>query len=390
MERFDELQQGDWLYLYNANESATGQHSVIFSRWVSAGEVRYLGDVPYRQAIVFNQPRPESGGREQTLFLGDQFSPGQRANAAQGIPYRPQINAVTHVVRVLPTARPASTPAELIPSPSVARTGQLVTENNRHIQAQERRLHLTVDRNRLKQWIRDENTRSIAGLGEMVTASEWALLTEANRSDQTETLVRLYQRLRALSTNAALAEQSRSSTFDERLSTRRAEAQARLDEQQERADAELVAIDARLETMQARIDELGQIPTGRQIRELQVEFDRLSRRIQRLSRGEERNALQNERGELRASIGHLRREQRTQQIELRRLRQQVDTLQGRQRTILGQVSTAEGQLPFGLLPGRPRGEDPGVVTGRLRDLRPQPPWSSLVVQSTSATHQGEE
>lgn len=386
MERFDELHAGDWLYLYNANESATGQHSVIFSRWGRAGE---LEGTSYRRAIIFNQPRPESGGREQTILLGDRFTPSQRANAEQGIPYRPQIDAITLVVRVPSTARPASTPAELLPSVSSTRA-EIAGENNRYIREQERRLGRTVDRNRLKQWLRNENMRFIASLWGLMTANERALLTEANRSTQIEDLVRLYQRLRALSINAARAEQSRRSTFGERLSTRHAEAQARLDELQERAGPEVAAIEARLSTLRARVIELESGSTDRQIREQQAELNRLSRQIQRLSRGEERTRLQGEREELRASIGDLRRQQQAQRTELRRLRQQVAALQQRLMTIQRQVSAAEGRLPFGLLPGRARDEDPGIITGRLHDLRPQPQWPRLVVQSAPAARQGED
>ncbi len=122
MTQFHILRAGDWLYLYTANPSATGQHSVIFSRFVD-DEVRYQEGVSYRRAIVFNQPHPESGGREQTILLGEQFVPSRHADRALGLPYRPQIDTITLVVRVPSSARPAANVPELLPSPGGAAPG---------------------------------------------------------------------------------------------------------------------------------------------------------------------------------------------------------------------------------------------------------------------------
>lgn len=386
MERFGELRAGDWLYLYNANESASGQHSVIFSRWVDEGEVQYLEGIPYRSARVFNQPSTQSGGREQTLLLGDDFAQGQRANPALGIPYRPQIDAITLVVRVSPSARPASTPAELLPSPGGTRASRLSAENDRHIRAQERRLRRPVDRNLLKQWLRGENAQFITSLGELVTVRERRLLVDANRSDQIEDLVRLYQRLSALSVNAMRMARSRRSTF-EGLAGRHAEAQARLDLLRERTAPEQATIVAEIATAQARMDELERIATPQRVREAQQAIDVLSRQIQRLPRGEERTTRLTERGTLRQSLVDLRRQRQAERAELQRLRRRMATLRRRQTAIQGQLSAAERRLPFGLLPGRPRGEDPGVITGRLRDLRP--PWRDFTLSSSSFELRGE-
>ncbi|MCB0166981.1 MAG: DUF4157 domain-containing protein [Anaerolineae bacterium] len=385
MSDFDGLQSGDWLYLYNANRSASGQHSVIFSHFVDA-VAQYQEGVPYRRAVVFNQPHPDSAGVERTIYLGEQFITSRKADREQGIPYRHKIDTITLVVRVAASAQPASSVAELLPSPG--RPERIVQQNNGYIQRIGRQRNITVDRNRLIQWLQDENASSITSLGDLVTDRERGLFIEANRNTDLELLVRLCQRLRALSTNAALLEQTRRES-EQRLTTQHEAAQTQLDTRRQQLAPDLAALETQLKTAQERSDELNSRPTASEIGDQQSELRALERRIGRLARGEERTRLRAERTGQRSRINELKAQRRAELREQGSLRRQIARLQRQQSRIQEQLSAAAAKLPHSLLPGKVSGEDPGFITGRLQDLTPPPPWSDLIDQTTSTTRQEE-
>jgi septal ring factor EnvC (AmiA/AmiB activator) len=123
------------------------------------------------------------------------------------------------------------------------------------------------------------------------------------------------------------------------------------------------------------------------IRLLQRELALVWRRVQRLRAGPGRDALQSQRRDLRSRIQALREQQRGRAGQLQEIRREIASLQRRAQTIFRQRrrvearrSAAQRALPYGLIhPGALRGQELGRLTGRLRDLRPQPPWAELVV-----------
>jgi hypothetical protein len=382
--RFDEVRPGDWLWYYNANASGGGGHSVIFSRWTSEAATS-AGGISYREAIAFSQSRPERGGREHTVRLGDRFSPGER------------IYPITHITRVTPDAAPATRPQDILPELPARRAAALSAENQRFLRQKERRLPGQVDAARLRGWLRAQNGTAIAALGDRVTEGQAALLEQTNGSDEIETLVRLHQRLRALGTHARILETNTTRTYDERLDARHAEAVARATGEREEADREVAQIDAELAPVRAAIDEregrrveLDQDP---EIRQLGSRSAELWRRIQRLRRGLDRDALVAERQEVRDRIAELRAQQLANRGELREIRGELAGLRRRTvglerrrtRATARRTAASERQLPYGLVhPGSLRGQDTGRPSGRLADLVPQPDWASLVEPAVPA------
>lgn len=74
---FDALRPGDWIYIYNANSSATGQHSEIFIGWADdAIHTDKTSGVKYKTANVMSQLHVEDGGKIHKQKLGAAYAPG--------------------------------------------------------------------------------------------------------------------------------------------------------------------------------------------------------------------------------------------------------------------------------------------------------------------------
>ncbi len=386
VERFSELQPGDWLWYYTASRSAGGGHSVIFARWTSEQKVAESGAI-YREAICFSQTKPEKGGSEHRVRLGDRYSHSE------------SIHPITHVSRVGAGARPATTVAEILAEPTGPRAAVLaarLSEQNRRFLAKraaalarrERRQPVPeIDLAPLRDWLRAQNRGCIEELDEGLTPGQKNLLENANEREEIESLVRLNQRLRPLARNAEILARNMKQHYGEGLTKRRAEAQARLDE----LDQELANVDSQLEPVQAAITEQEQrqqaVDLAPAVQLLQRQLTVVGRQIQHLRRGPKREELQQQRRELRAELEALRgqqRERRSEQREIqtriRALRRQTQTILRRRRQAEVRRATAERTLPYGRVhPGPLRGEETGRMTGRLLDLKPQPPWADLLV-----------
>lgn len=382
MTRFNELQAGDWLWYYNANRSAGGSHSVIFSRWTS--EVEESNGVAYRTAAAFSQGRPERGGREHTVKLGEQYSRTER------------IFPITNISRVTPESRPATTPSELLPG--IPDEGaDLSRQNQRFLRAKARRLGNEIDLGLLRGWLREQNQGAIRTLSGRLTSHQRSLLERTNAHDEIETLVALNQRLRVLVTNAELLQRNMTSTYEGRLNARHAQVKAEVDAAMAEIAAEFRRIDGELaahegsrvahETARTSLD------LRPEIRRLRREVRGLRRQIGRLGHGQsaERAELRERRRELLDEIRELNRLlQARRRGELREIRNELRRLRGltrrltRQRQRLGErESQVQGQLPYGLVaPGRLGSQDRrSRWRGQLRHLRPQPTWSELVVRT---------
>ncbi len=231
------LEPGDWIYYHNDNDSASGDHSVIFSRWLTAEATapgRGGREVRYRQAEVFSQGLPESGGARHTAWLGDGIADVGNAT----------VHPVTRMSRVPADSRPAASVDELLPLPAHLRgtppagsspaqvaaherrvddyAAGLRTQNTRYIRRQARGQAYDEEQviARLATFLRERNAALIAGLGERASRGQLGLLTTANRPGQPlEDLIRLHERLSGITANLQLTEagaEAATATFEER------------------------------------------------------------------------------------------------------------------------------------------------------------------------------
>lgn len=77
MEQINQLQPGDWIYIYNANADFSGGHSEIFNSWdgdETTGKDKTGNDVTYRTANVMSQMNPANGGQVHKQRLGPSYS----------------------------------------------------------------------------------------------------------------------------------------------------------------------------------------------------------------------------------------------------------------------------------------------------------------------------
>lgn len=74
---FDALRPGDWIYIYNANTSASGQHSEIFIGWADDSiHTDKASGVKYKTANVMSQLQVEDGGKVHKQKIGAAYAPG--------------------------------------------------------------------------------------------------------------------------------------------------------------------------------------------------------------------------------------------------------------------------------------------------------------------------
>lgn len=121
--RFDKLQAGDWLYVYNANES--GEHSVIFAGWVDTTDQVATdpknGPITYRAARIYHQYDNKAGLSAAGVYrLGSGFSLTHK------------IFPVTAVRRPAAAAAPPKTQAELLPFSAAAAESANAASLKRH------------------------------------------------------------------------------------------------------------------------------------------------------------------------------------------------------------------------------------------------------------------
>lgn len=243
-ERFGEIKPGDWLWYYNANGSAGGAHSVIFSRWASEPET--IDGVNFRVAICYSQGQVKNGGREHTVRLGDKFHKNGKI----------KISPITWVSRVNEDARPAQSADEILPKRSEKKEAQLGKSNKDYIKFVERKTKKPVDVDAIKAALRKESNEHINKLSPNLTLGQFKMLREVNRSESIEDLVKLLQRLRELSNNSQLLESNTKKTFDDKLNDKHAAVAKKMADAEADAQAKLDAIDAELNPMVARLQQV--------------------------------------------------------------------------------------------------------------------------------------
>lgn len=260
-DKFDDLQPGDWLYIYNAN--GAGNHSVIFSRWASDDITLEGTDIQYRKAITFDQGTPDSGGKEHQLNLGEQFHRTEDIS----------ISPITLVSRVNSDAKPAREIGELLPERKKSEE-RLESQNAAFIKKAEKKFKGTFDMDALFKQLRSENQGHITALGDRLTIGQTALLQKANATTDLETMVRLTQRLRQLHANADVLARNTEKVYAGKLDAKHAEEQGKFEMIASTLTLELEGLAAEkkplskdLETKSTKKDELDTYPEIQALRE---------------------------------------------------------------------------------------------------------------------------
>jgi Domain of unknown function (DUF4157) len=358
---FDKFQTGDWLYMYNANASEGGGHSVIFSHW-KTGNLVHASGARYRVAVVWSQPRPESGGLQHEANLGDQFVKNPANKLA------PFVTPVTHVSRVTPDTGPATTAAGMLPSPTGAAATAVAKANEDFIKA--KKLKRPVNRNRLKQWLRDKNESFMGSLGAHLDPGQHAVLHQVNLGGDLEVLVRLYQRMRTLNANAKLLDEKMRAYY-EKLDPMYKTAKEKKDAAAAAAAADLRVAEAEIKSMES---DLPRNDPAR-IRELDAAVADVDRAISNTKDDRERKDLRDQREHLRARADAARAVQQ----------RNVDLRAGREKALKAGEAAKAIALPFGVVhPGDLSKEVRGRTTGKLADINADIEWDKLVDPAPSA------
>jgi hypothetical protein len=383
IDRFDELQAGDWLWYYNANASEGGGHSVIFSHWEGETLTRKEDGARYRVAVVWSQPTPKRGGVRHRARLGDRFVPNPTNDLD------PLVVPITHITRVTPDSAPATTVAELVPTAQGKAATALGTANDAFIRAKEAKRKGTVDRAKLKTWLREQNRGFFMVLDAHLAKTQVKLIQDANRSEELEVLVRLYQRLRALSTNAVI------------LDTNMAAANKRLDAEHAAAtaakagaerDLGLTDADLRNVASQAGVAEMKRsgLDVQPRIDDLTNAAAELQRQMGRMKAGPDRDEVNEQRQHLLDRADAARGVQRLQAPDLAAVREELKKLAARKQELEAKraklLKTRDAVVfPFGLVhPGSHSGEDTRGTTGRLADLDAVIEWDKVMDPAPAA------
>lgn len=204
------LQSGDWLYIYTDVDTRTGDHSVIFSRWLSFVEVSPTR--VYGQAELYSQGSPQRGGRAHTNWIGN-FTGRENGHDVLGI---------TRFMRMSSGSNPADTADEILPPLSSGTLRSAVAANNSFIE------NRGLDRSAVMQSLAEQNRSLLDSLAWRITPNQRALLLTINQEDNLERRVQLNERLRNLSHNVGTSETARArsveiarSRYEPRIARRR-------------------------------------------------------------------------------------------------------------------------------------------------------------------------
>jgi hypothetical protein len=373
-EQLETLQPGDWLYVYNANASPSGGHSVLFSRW--AGGVQNFNGVRYREAVVFAQPSKESGGKEHSLNLG-----GQAVHEG-----KLRINPVTLHQQASPNSRPATKVEELLPgkSGSTKINGEMVS--NEVILSQKNKDYLkriagpgfTIKPVKLMAKMKGENVVHIAKIYSHLDESQIALLKEANDTENMETLIRLTQKLRIFEYNVDRFEKNTKTAYEgtEADPVKGSKAKKGLNEQYAE---ELGTYNSKKDALDAKIKEIDEfvIPIQEQIDVRKKRIDLLQGSLKLT---EAVGALAHwvggtkESGQERAARY---RKIKAVKKEVRGLRKEISVLNTpkkknldyKRKKLVEEKAALEKKLTFGLAhPGDIHGMDNSTITGKLERI----------------------
>jgi hypothetical protein len=406
LDEYATIQPGDWLWIYNDNGSAGGNHSVIFSRWAS--DWQYVdasgnrvdegtrGAIGYRRAITMSQIGPSAGGREEARLLGARRVSVRVGDAAA---HAPTISPITRIMHIDPSARPIQRMEDVV---ALLGSDPRSASRNERFLARIRRGG-SFDAARFIAYLRARNEALIVQLAPHMTPLQQRLFRETNTSEHAEhgtigTLVRLEQRLTNLVHDASAldagharrreAVDARHAEADARLAPRRRE----LENRRAEAEAEIAALDVQRHEAERRVDSLDDVHPRL------VAAYRARRARRRPLRDELRHAAtEAEQQTIRAELERLdtavheaEAEDRETRPELREAVRTVRHLGGairrataREEGFARQLRELEGESGYMLVAdgvGRDafQGREDARVTGLLEDLAPSPTWSEFI------------
>jgi hypothetical protein len=371
-EELDKIQPGDWIWYYNANASDSGSHSVIFSRWASGTQT--VKDIRYRTAIAFSQPHPEDGGKEHPMRLGEQYY-------NEGDFKYPPITPVTYISRVAASAHNARTVEELLP---MIKNKDILDSKNKVFLEQAAKTATTnkhINVPMLKAMLQTENTGIISYLHSHLSSGQRALLAEANKSTDLETLVRLTEKLRTFKHNTAIYEANMKDTYESKDGVNKrwttADAAYKVKETKMQEDT------AKLQTKEDDIirkiadatTEISHIDLQPEINELTKKAKTL-RKERDLLKGADRKLKQTSIDELTKQIDELQKKAnkadptlKTLRAQLTRLNALKEQLEENKKDLTRQLAKEKDKLPFGMVtPGNLRKEDSHDPTGLVEKV----------------------
>jgi hypothetical protein len=387
---FDTIRPGDWLYVFTGTDTPGGDHSVIFSNWLS--EVQEAAGIHYRIAAVFSQTQVERGGSRDVWRLGDQA----------GWESRNPIYPITRVVRYDPSSHPPATVAEVeaYDLGVRARSSSLIARRNDQYIRRHTPRGQHIDRNALSRFLQDANSSLLDQFGRTGAAEPGQLMLwrAANQSSDLEVLIRLNERVNNLIRGASTlvrAEEAEASRVDPRREAAVAE-----------ADAERLHLASELERLDTDIQRLGDAlaideaasPLREQYRILYRDRRRVVGLLSR-ARGGGRTALLDRRREIDAQREELM--VRILEIEARQAaaiqaalaaeghwrvggrigREHYNRLLVRRSHIQQEILSLDEAGGYRLShPGRDfrSHETMARLTGLLENVIPQPAWSAIV------------
>jgi hypothetical protein len=388
-ESYADIQPGAWLYLYNSNGTAGGNHSVIFSRWAGPPATFTTPEgaiVRYRRAVTMSQIGPSVGGREEIRTLGEHM-----IRITSGDDSGHDILPITRIITVSAGARPIQTVEDIV---GMLGTGSTAEANQRYV---ERRTHgAQINWHALADYLRGLNQPLIASLASRLTGHQRELFdltntTWAAADDQGTigTLVRLNERLRLLVADGdeitrgaqrgreTAVEDHHQELHDEHAS-RRAQLEATHDAAQDRlAEAharesalagssreELDAARALVSSLRAQrrhaTDRAERTRLLGEMRVAQSALTAASRAFQAAQRASEREHR------------HIERDIRQAQLIVDRAQQELQRLDASDG-----YHTAAGGVDRAVFQGSRR----DAVTGLLEHVVPQPDWATLAVRA---------
>jgi hypothetical protein len=376
------LEPGDWVYIYNANPSISGAHSLIFGGWEGEEGVDEKGR-HYREARVFDQGRPKDGGHSHTKLLGsDIFMLGKRA-----------VNPVSRIARMNADAAPADTVDALTPE-FTAKVSKQNQEFVKRLGWKRGMSKLTFDVGAMNAWLQARSKKHIEALADAgrLADGQRALLEEANASDDNHTLVCLYQRVAQLDVNSrALArnEDKIYGALNDKYDDADAARQAQTDAVVAQVDAlqtEIDAVEIALVPLRDALDAVDQSPELAEARRLRRRLYKERKALPKTDRAA-RAAKKAEEDEAAARVAALEDYQHDHKKDIKQMSRTVKDLERDERRLSTKIDQAWAKLAkddptaelFGLVHGGSRQTTlDGPINGAYADMPGNVEWETFM------------
>lgn len=381
-----ELQPGDWLYVYNGNKSGSGAHSVIFAGWAADEGITVAGE-RYRRAMTYDQGMPDQGGNAHRRVLGEDVFPTPDGVA----------QPVNNIMRVAPYARPADEVSDL--TPKLARQ---VHQKNQAFVTRLLRKHgkgKTFDHDAFMAWMREENGKLIGRIGAIegrLTDGQRDLLHEANASSKETDVICLVQRLFALAENSELLAEKMKATFaDDIDATNTAAIETYIKQVTEMQDrialqsAEVNRLDEQAEPLRTRLGLIDPAPRLKGLREDRARLVRERSKISSKRKADRKNKL-DQIHKIDEQIAQASGENRAHGPEIKELHRELKELENAERAALRKRDKLTEELDalypmteYGLAhTSNSRGQITVALDGRYEHIPLEVPWDELIVPTT--------